>query len=65
MGLFDSFPYTHLSDSFFTSNDLVTIYTIHSEFWKHDARFIPEKVAEASQVLRRDANVLPKLFNYE
>jgi hypothetical protein len=29
------------------------------------ARFIPERVAEASQRVLRDAHVLPKLFSYE
>jgi hypothetical protein len=28
-------------------------------------RIIPEEVAEASQILFRDAHVLPKLFSYE
>jgi hypothetical protein len=28
-------------------------------------RFIPETVAEASQIFLRDTHVLPKLFSYE
>jgi hypothetical protein len=28
-------------------------------------RFIPEEVAEASQIFLRDAHVLPQLFSYE
>jgi hypothetical protein len=37
---------------------MMMIHTYHS-------RFIPERVAEASQIFRRDAPVLPKLFSYE
>jgi hypothetical protein len=37
---------------------LIEEYTYHS-------RFIPAGVAEASQILVRDAHVLPKLINYE
>jgi hypothetical protein len=36
----------------------VYIHTYHS-------RFIPKGVVEASQILLRDAHVLPKLFSYE
>jgi hypothetical protein len=31
----------------------------------YHSRFIPEGVAEASQIFLRDAHVLPKLFGYE
>jgi hypothetical protein len=34
------------------------VHTYHS-------RFIPEGVAEASQIFLRDSHVLPKLFSYE
>jgi hypothetical protein len=32
---------------------------------KYHSRFIPEEVAQASQILLRDAHVLPKLLSYE
>jgi hypothetical protein len=31
----------------------------------YHARFIPEGVAEASQILLREVHVVPKLFSYE
>jgi hypothetical protein len=37
---------------------LLYIHTYHS-------RFIPEKVAEVSQIFLRDTHVLPKLVSYE
>jgi hypothetical protein len=36
----------------------VVMHTYHS-------RFIPERIAEASQIFLRDAQVLPQLFSYE
>jgi hypothetical protein len=36
-------------------------YYIHT----YHSRFIPEGVAEASQIFLRDAHVLPQLFSYE
>jgi hypothetical protein len=45
--------------SFLNINDIITyILTYHS-------RFIPEGVAEVSQIFLRDTHVLPKLFSYE
>jgi hypothetical protein len=47
-------------DAFSDHSDLtlVHIHTYHS-------RFIPERVAEASQIFLRDAHVLSKLVSYE
>jgi hypothetical protein len=39
-------------------NCYLYVHTYHS-------RFIPEGIADASQILLRDAHVLPKLFSYE
>jgi hypothetical protein len=39
-------------------NQFIHIHTYHS-------RFIPEGVAEASQIFLRDTHVLPKLVSYE
>jgi hypothetical protein len=36
----------------------IGIHTYH-------ARYIPKRVAEASQILLREAHILPKLFGYE
>jgi hypothetical protein len=41
-----------------TSNIITYIHTYHS-------RFIPEGVAEVSQIFLRDTHVLPKLVSYE
>jgi hypothetical protein len=38
-----------------------TTFLIHT----YHSRFIPEAVAEASQIFRRGTHVLPKLFSYE
>jgi hypothetical protein len=32
---------------------------------KYHSRFIPEGVAEATQIFLQDAQLLPKLFSYE
>jgi hypothetical protein len=37
----------------------------HTYFHIYHSRFIPDGVAEASQILFRDTHVLPKLVTYE
>jgi hypothetical protein len=38
---------------------------LHNMYHTYHSRFIPEGVAEASQIFLRDAHVLPKLVSYE
>jgi hypothetical protein len=45
-------------DTLFSTAILIILHTYYS-------RFIPEGVAEASQIFLRTAHVLPKLFSYE
>jgi hypothetical protein len=37
----------------------------HTNIHTYHSRFIPERVAEASQIFLRDAHVLPKLLSYK
>jgi hypothetical protein len=53
------------------SPQIKTIFTrtlnlnIHTCIYTYHSRFIPEGVAEASQILFRDAHVLPRRMNIE
>jgi hypothetical protein len=43
------------------ASSTIYLYRIHT----YHSRFIPDGVAETSQLLLQDAQVLPKLFSYE
>jgi hypothetical protein len=47
------------------SEPIILIYYMTNDIHTYDSRFIPEGVAEASQIFLQDAYVLPKLFSYE
>jgi hypothetical protein len=49
-----------------TTNDIRIQMLVHCKhLHTYYSRFIPEGVAEESQIFLRDAQVLPKLFSYE
>jgi hypothetical protein len=45
--------------------DMHTTITTHTYIHTYHSRFIPEGVAEVSQIVLRDTHVLPKLVSYE
>jgi hypothetical protein len=47
------------------SYSFIPSWTIHENIHTYHSCFIPEGVAEASQIFLRDAQVLPKLFSYK
>jgi hypothetical protein len=46
---------------------LITIifHTVSGEYVTHHSQFIPEEVAETSQMFLRDTRIIPKLLSYE
>jgi hypothetical protein len=44
---------------------IIVIFLQNEKSHTYGSRFIPEEVAETSQIFLRDAHVLPKLLSYE